>query len=817
MTSFLQDLRFGLRLLVRHRGFSIVTLLVLGAGIGVVTTVASVANALLLRPPAVHEPATLVRVFSGRYSSTSLLDLMAYQDASSTLTGIAAFREARLSVRIGQGNVQPLFGNFVTGNYFDVFGVRPLRGRTFLPEEGRTPGEGAVAVLSYRAWQRHFGSDPHVMEGPVVINGQSFTIVGVMPESFTGAWGPVGTDLWVPVTMHPVLIPGARTFVDRDAFYAQAVARLRSGATLERAQAEADARYAQWRADTGSSTSERSDIRLYPLRYLVPELWDRAALFLLIVGGLAVSMLAIVCLDVANLMLARNSLRSGEFGVRAAMGAGRGRLVRQLLTESGCLAAGGAALGVWFAVVLTRAISRWTPPAPVPIVLDVAPDWRVLAATCAIGMMATILFGLAPAWSVTRRVATPAIGHSSTRSTGAGRTRLRATLLIAQVSLSLLLLTVAGLLVRSLYHAERMDLGFEPDGVTMMALDLDVAGYTPERGLAFYRDLVQRVRALPGVRDASVLDVVPLTGSSRGSAMLKEGQPPPAPGRTDGLVTVGRKGVADGHFSTLRIPFLQGRDFTRGDDDGAPDVAIVNETLARTFWPGESPIGRRLRVYDASRPDTPPIEVVGLVRDSKYVSVGESPRPFLYRPLAQEFSADAALIVRGDGDPMALAPALRGVVGQIDAGLPIFELRTLADATSISLLPIRIAASVVAALALTVLGLAAMGIYGVLSFVVGQRTREFGIMMALGADRAAIVSLVLRETSAWLGWGVATGLALAMLAAPLTASLLYGIGPRDVSTVAAVVALLAVVALGAAFAPARRASLLAPAEALRHD
>ncbi|AMY06982.1 Macrolide export ATP-binding/permease protein MacB [Luteitalea pratensis] len=816
LAALIQDLRFTLRLLQRQRGFALVTLVVLGIGTGVMTTVVSVANGLLLRPPPVREPATLVRVFTGRYSGTPLLDLLAYDEAAATLD-IAAFRESRVSVRVGNDAARPLLASFVTGNYFDVLGVVATRGRTFLSHEGRTPGTSPVAVLSHRSWQRHFGGHDSAVGRAIVVNGHAFTVVGVMPEAFIGVMGPVAADIWIPVTMHPLLMPGARTFTDRDAFYAQAVARLSAGVSLARAQAEADARFVPWRDDQAKDASEPGGLHLHPLHYLVPELWNRAALFLAILAGLATSLLGITCLNLASLMVASNSARTREFAVRMAIGAGRGRLLWQLSIEAFCLACGGAVLGVGVAVLLTRIIGRWTPPVDVPLVLDVSPDWRVLVAAGIVTTLVTIAFGLLPAWTATRRATAFSLNGNSIRSTGAGRTRTRATLLIAQLSLSMLLLTVAGLLTRSLQHAERMDLGFEPDGVLMAALDLDVNGYEAQRGRQFYADLLDRVRAMPGVRHASLLDVVPLTGANRGSQMLADGVPPPAAGRTDGLVSVGRKSVAGGHFATLRIGMLSGRDFSRADDASAPAVAIVNETLARTFWPGESPIGRRLRFHEPSGAPSPPIEVVGLVRDSRYVSVGEQPRPFMYRPVAQEYRSDAALIVRVDGPPLAFAPQLRAAIRGLDPDLPIVDLRTLTEATSLSLLPIRVAATVVAALAATVLGLAALGFYGVLSFLVGQRTREIGIYMALGADGARVGRMILLEALRWIGWGVAAGLAMAWLVAPLASSLLYGVAPRDPATLAAVTGVLLAVGIASALLPAWRASTLSPADALRRD
>lgn len=815
MDTLWQDLRYGLRLLARSPGFTLVTLLTLAIGIGANTTIVSVANALLLRPLPVREPATLVRVFSGRYSGTSLVDLLDYAQASRTLEGIAPIRESTLSLRTGNGLPDAVFGEFIGADYFDLAGVRAARGRTFRADEGRVPGSGPVAVLSHRGWQRRFAGDPDAVGRQVFLNGHPFTIVGIMPETFTGLSGVIVCDLWVPMSMQPVLYPGSEAFTARGGLYAQAIARLRPGVTIGQAQAELDAIHARWKRDP--ATAERSNLVAYPARTLVPELWSRVAIFVSLLIGLSMVVLCIACLNVANLLLARSTARVSELGIRLAIGAGRGRLVRQLLTESALLAIGGGALGLLLAYWLTSAIGRWTPPAPVPIELHVSPDWRVLLVTGAIALGAALLFGLAPAWSAARGAVAASLRQGAARGSGGGRSRLRASLLVTQVSLSLVLLVMSGLLVRSVGRAEQIDLGFDQDNVLMMTLDPGVRSYTPARGQALYRDLLDRTRALPGVRQASLLNIVPLTGSVRASEMLKEGTPAPPRGRREGLVMVGRNVVAPDYFETLRIPRLQGRDFSAHDDAAAPPVAIVNETLARQMWPGEPALGKRLRMYDERDPDSPLIEVIGIVRDSKYVTVGEEPHPFLYRPITQDYPRSATLIARIDGDPLAAAPAIREALRALDPELPVVETRALRDATSISLLPIRMAASFLGLLGLLVLALAAIGLYGVLSFLVRLRTREIGIRMALGADRARVVRAIMRDALRWMACGLALGLLLALLVTPLAASLLYGVPPRDTLTFTLVTLLLLIVGSGASLVPALRASRVDALTALRSE
>jgi predicted permease len=500
-------------------------------------------------------------------------------------------------------------------------------------------------------------------------------------------------------------------------------------------------------------------------------------------------------------------------------------VIRQLLTESALLAIGGGAIGVAVAYGFTALINRVTLPTPVPIVLNVTPDWRVMIATFAVSMICALGFGLVPALMASRGAVTAALRRDTTRGSGHGRSRLRALFLVSQVSLSLVLLVVAALLVQSVMRAGTLDLGFEQDHVLSLTVDLSVRSYEPDRGRAFYRTLEERLAALPGVRAVNLVDTVPLTLSNSASPMIREGQTPPPPDRRDGLVMVYHNTIGTGHFDTLRIPLVAGRDFTRRDAEKTTPVVIVNETLARAMWPGDhaaAAVGKRLRRHHGNpRPgDAPPpmLEVVGVVRDSKYVTVGEDPRPFLFFPFDQEsYSSRMSVLMRVDGSPAAFVASARAAVRELDPDLPLFGLMPMSDQTSISLLPIRLAASFLSALGLVVLALAALGLYGVLSFLVRLRTKEIGIRMALGADRQSVVRTVLSDAVRWLAWGLGVGLALAAALTPFMASMLYGVAPRDWATFLAVSVLLTAVGIAASVVPALRASRVDPLAALRAE
>jgi predicted permease len=495
------------------------------------------------------------------------------------------------------------------------------------------------------------------------------------------------------------------------------------------------------------------------------------------------------------------------------------------LTESTLLAIGGGAIGVAVAYGLTTAINRITLPAPVPIVFNVTPDWRVLIATFAVSMICALLFGLAPALMASRGALAAALRRDTTRGSGHGRSRLRALFLVSQVSLSLVLLVVAALLVQSVMRAGALDIGFRQDGVLSLTVDLSVRGYEAERGRAFYRTLEERLAAMPGVRAVNLIDIVPLTLSNSAGPMIREGQAPPPPDRRDGVVMVYHNNIGSGHFDTLRIPLLAGRDFTRRDTGKTTPVVIINETLARAMWPNEhaaAAVGKRLRRhYRNLRPgEAPPpmLEVVGVVRNSKYVTVGEEPRPFLFFPFEQQgYSSRASVLMRVDGDPAAFAATARAAVREMDPDLPLFDLMPLSEQTSVSLLPIRLAASFLGTLGLLVLALAALGLYGVLSFLVRLRTKEIGIRMALGADRPRVMRTVLGDAVRWLSWGLAVGLMLAAALTPFISSMLYGVAPRDWATFLAVSVLLTTVAIAASVVPALRASRVDPLTALRAE
>jgi predicted permease len=697
-------------------------------------------------------------------------------------------------------------------------------------------------VLTHRGWQRKFGGEASAIGREAIINGHAFTIVGVMPPEFTGMMSVIVPDVFIPYMMDPVLYPGSQRLTSR-ASSAQMIGRMKPGVTLEQVQAELTTIYQSRQRDRAAAAAaagasgdasgaagtaaDADDLRplvVYQARTLPPEFTGTIGLFVGLLAALSAMVLLIACLNVTNLLLSRSTARVSELGIRLAMGASRGRVIRQLLTESALLAIGGGAIGVAVAYGLTAAINRITLPAPVPIVFNVTPDWRVLIATFGISMFCALVFGLAPALMASRGALAAALRRDTTRGSGHGRSRLRALFLVSQVSLSLVLLVVAVLCVQSVMRAGALDIGFRQDNVLSMTVDLSVRGYTPEQGRAFYRTLEERLAALPGVRAVNLIDIVPLTLSNSAGPMLREGQTPPPPGQRDGLVMVYHNNIGPGHFDTLRMPLLAGRDFDRRDTEKTSPVVIINETLARTMWPNEHPsaaIGKRLHRYQGNpRPGDAPqpmMEVVGVVKNGKYVTVGEEPRPFLFFPFEQQgYASRASVLMRVDGDPAAFATTARAAVRAIDPDLPLFDLMPMSEQTSVSLLPIRLAASFLGTLGLLVLALAALGLYGVLSFLVRLRTKEIGIRMALGADRQRVVRTVLNDAVRWLSWGLAVGLALSAALTPFVGSLLY-VAPHDWATFLAVSVLLAAVGIAASVVPALRASRVDPLTALRAE
>jgi putative ABC transport system permease protein len=524
--------------------------------------------------------------------------------------------------------------------------------------------------------------------------------------------------------------------------------------------------------------------------------------------------LLIVCVNVANLVLARAAGRSTELAIRQSLGAARGRLIRQLLTENLLLSSAGAVLGLAVAFWFTRLATSMRLPVPVPIALDLPVDLRVLAFTAIVAIATTLAFGIVPALAVSRVDLVSAL-----KGTQDGRRHgwLRSAFLVAQVSISVLVLITAGLFIRDFRNAQSLELGFEAAHVQTASIDLETRGYTEARGRELVRELVERLEAGPGVVAASVLDIVPVTLSNRVGIVLRDGDAEPVPGQEPVVPMVYMNTVGPGHFKTLEIAIVAGRDFTYRDDRASTPVAIVNETLARRFWPGQDAVGQHLHLRSMGGGVNATMEVVGVVRDSKYVSVNEKPRPFMYRPFAQDYTPQVTLLVRAAGLPASTLPAITGVVRGLDPGLAVFNASSLTDATAVSLLPWRIAGDLLGALGLLALVLAALGIYGVLSFVVQSRTREIGVRVAIGATPQSVARMVVRQALTWTAAGMALGLVLAIGVTRFLAAFLFGISPTDSWVFAGVILLLSLVAFTAALVPALRASRLDPIAALRNN
>ena len=813
MSTFLADVRYGCRVLLRSPGFSFVAVAALAIGIGANLTIFGFAKDLLLSPPAgVADADRVVRAFTNRFSNTGYVDYEAYRDRNHTFVALAAFRAESLSLRL-EGAPEQIFGLAVSGNYFNALGVPAAIGRSILQADDRPDAPGVV-MISDRFWRLRWASNPGVLGQTITLNGRPTTVIGVAPRAFIGTMAPFMPDVFVPVTQPRHGAPTASV---------QMIGRLRPGTTIGEAQADLTTLAASFdRAPTADR--RRPMLTLYAARTLVPEIAMPAAIFagvLLAVVGLV---LLLACVNIANLLLSRSVARTREIGIRAALGASRGRLVQQLLTESLLLAAAGGVAAAVLAVVAARPIAAAAGalPSPAPIGLGFVVDWQLIAAAVGLSVLTTVVFGLMPALQSSRHDLLPALKDGA-GTAGPKQSRLRGVFLTTQVAMSTLLLVLAALFVRGLVSAQILDRGLVSDGVLAASIDLESAGYAADRGALVYEQLLERLERTPGIAAANIVDIVPLTLSNRADEMVSDGQR----GAADAPL-VYRNRVTPGHFRTLGIPLVLGRDFDARDRAQSAAVAIVNEALARRFWPGENPVGKRLQVRpDREPPGAPPresegrsnpwFEVVGVARDSKYVTIGEDPKLFIYRPMAQEYTPTGVLLVKSRGNAGDVLPLVRAAVAAIDPNLPLFSVMSLDSLTSISLLPVKIAATVAGTLGILALLLGAIGLYGVMSYLVRQRTREIGIRMALGAQRGAVVDLVTRHGMRWTGIGLAIGLTISLAVAKLIAGFLYGVGAADPIAFIGIAVLLIATAYVACYIPARRASQIDPLAALREE
>ncbi|MDP3773877.1 MAG: ABC transporter permease [Gemmatimonadales bacterium] len=818
MESLLQDLRFAARTLFNSPGFTIVAVLTLGLGIGANTAIFTVVNTLLLKPPAqVGEPGRLVSVytsdFSGpRFGASSWVD---YQDFKRVdgLSGLASYAPRPFALAI-DGETSRSFGEEVSGNYFGVLQVRPALGRFFLPAEDSTPGTQPVAVISHGLWQRTFGGERGVIGRAVTINGVSFTIVGVAPPGFAGSIRGIGAELWVPFLMHGVISPASEDLTNRSGRGIALMGRMKPGVTIEQVRAQFDVmarRLHDAYPDNWSNVrQEPRTIAVLPERdsRVPPQARGPVIGFMAMLMAVVGLVLLICCTNVANLTLARATARQREIAIRLAMGASRGRLVRLLLTESLLLSLLGGAAGALLAWWTTGALAAFQPALPVPLSLDLSPDARVLVFGLAVTAIAGFVFGLLPALRATRPDLVPALKDEVTAvGLGGRRYGVRDLLVIAQVSVSMVLLVMAGLFLRSLGNARSLDPGFDPRGVVMMTSDLSLQGYPQERARTFYAQLLERARALPGVRAASFAESVPL-----GLGFLRRGvQVEGYEARQGEDLEFGTNTVGPDYFATMGITIVRGRGIIEADNSGAPGVAVVNERFARRFWPGQDAIGKRI-----SNDGEHWLEVVGVAKDGKYNTLGEEPAPYFYVPALQGGGRDMTLLVRTSGDPRATLGALGQLVKALDRDLPV-QTATMEEHLGLSLFPLRIAATLLGIFGALGLALAGIGLYGVMAYAVAQRTRELGVRMALGATARDVVRVVVGHGARVVAAGVVLGLAAAFGFARLASSFLFGVGVADPVTFTGIPLLLAAVAVLAGYLPARRATRLDPMAALRSE
>ena len=832
MDSLIKDFRYAIRGLVKRPGFTAIAVLTLALGIGANTAIFSVVNATLLLPMPVADPDRLVYVFNGPAGSVfSYPDYAALRDQNNVFDGLLAFGGIAASLN-SNDQTDLTNGAIVTGNFFDVIGVRAQLGRVFSTDDDKTPGGHPVVVISQGLWQRRFAGDPNIVGRQLLLNGNTFTVIGVLPAGFNGLQlGPI-RDLYVPMMMQHTMRPpraGYSGEMNPDLLQTRgnrwlfSVGRLKPGVAPEQAQASL-ALIAQQLAETYTVNRGRG-VSVSPFSQgdnpsNRQQLSSVARLLMGVVG----IVLLIACANVANLLLARSSARTKEIAVRLAIGATRWRIVRQLLTEGVLLATLGGVAGLLLAWWATRYLSAMPPPTgALPITPQFTIDRRVLLFTLGLSLLAGIVFGLAPALRASRPALIPALKDDA--AAFFERTRmfgLRNLLVVTQVALSVVLLIAAGLFLRSLRQAQTIDPGFDAEKIVSLPLNINLLRYTSTQGREFYRQVIERVEAIPGVESASLARVAVVTGGSSVRSLLIEGRAGSgnqfrsegsgtAPGDAE---SVSSNVVGPRYFQTMGIGLMQGRDFNSQDTQDHPPVVIVNEAFVRRHFPSEDALGKRLSFGGAQGPWR---EIVGVVRTSKYFSLGEGPTPVAYLPLSQNHETGMSLHVRTTVDPSTVAGSIRNEVQALERNLPLGNPETMSVRIANSLYAARMGAILLMVFGGLALLLASIGLYGVMAFAVSRRTRELGIRVALGARPGDVFRLVLRQGMTLVVAGLVVGMGAAAMVTRLLAAFLYGVSTRDTLTFIAIPVLLTLVALLACYLPARRATKVDPLTALRYE
>ncbi len=817
-----QDIRFTLRTMRKSPAFTAVAVVTLALGIGANTAIFTVVNAVFFNPIPVNDPRTLVSLFTtDQRNKTALQNFLpiSYPNAddirhqAQSLSAVAIGSGAPVSMTIN-GTADQFGANLVTGNYFDLLGVKPAIGRTFRPEEDGQPGSGPVVVLNHGLWERRFASDRSVIGQTVLVNGQGFTVIGVAPRGFQGTAVLGGPDMWIPMSMHDVIFTGfqKKWFPERRFLGFNVVARVKPGTSLQQIKGELQSIGTSLEHDFPVPNKQRSFTAVPLLESSInPNQRGAFALAGTVMMAVVGLVLLIACANIANLLLARASGRKREISIRLAVGASRSRIIAQLLNESCVLALAGGALGLAIAVEGRNLLWQFRPPFLQQSGLDLALDGRVLLFTLAIALLTGVIFGLVPALQASRPdLVTELKERVGSETTSGGRFSIRNAFIVAQVALSLVALVGAGLFVVSLRNAQQTDPGFDTHNLAMLTFDVSALNYDVPRAREFERRALEIVQNTPGVKSATLSTNIPLFGGGFGRSVFPEGQEGSAT-RNGVLVTI--DSVAPDYLKTMGIPLMRGRGFDTAVREDSPRVAIVNETAAKRFWPNEDAIGKRFKFFG----DNNWTQVIGVAHDAKYVTIGEDPNPYVYLPLIQNPSGAVTVFFHTNNDPNTVLSGVRAQVQALDRNVPLTNVWPIGEVISQSLWAARFGAALLAIFAVLAMVLCAVGIYGVVGYTVGQRVREIGIRLALGARPRDVLFMVVRQTAVTLSIGLAVGLAASLFLAREITDLLFDVSAATPLPFVATALILAFVGLLASYIPARRAARVDPMVALHYE